>query len=190
MKRVFRCLFLVMVMPSRSRAQGAVENFKSSGPVNLRDSALSREIKGEIAAAIAKQFQTIPGEPSGRAIAMTSWVSRIRLAGSGPSAIVVSGGPDDYNNGATGNNDIWIFRVNGGHARLVLTSGGFGLRPASKTRHHGLVDLQTGWNMSCCEGGIEVYRFDGERYKPAYCSSYTSDGDGKMAFGPHVCCAQ
>ena len=190
MKRVFCCLFLVMAMPSRSRAQGAVASFRTSGPVNLRDSALSSEIKGEIAVAIAKQFQTMPGEPSGRAIAMTSWVSRIQLAERGPLAIVVNGGPDDYDNGATGNNDLWIFRVSGGHASLVLTGGGFGLRPVSKIHHHGLVDLQTGWNMSCCDGEIEVYRFDGQRYQPAYCYSYTSDENGKMAFGPHVRCAE
>ena len=81
-----------------------------------------------------------------------------------------------------------IFRRVGNHAVLILTGGGFGVKPASNTYHNGMLDLQTAWNMSCCSGGIEVYRFDGHRYKPAYCYSYETDEDGNMKFGPHGKC--
>jgi hypothetical protein len=154
----------------------------------VRDASLSPSVKKDIVAAIAGQFTALPGEPDGRTIALGSWVSRLRLSETGPSAIVVHGGPDDYNNGATGNDDIWLFRQIGDHAVLIFSGGGFGLRPASKTRHHGLPDLQTAWNMSCCEGGIEVYRFDGHSYKPTYCFSYTTREDGTMTYGPRGRC--
>ena len=69
-----------------------------------------------------------------------------------------------------------------------MKGGGFGYTPKGKTYHNGMRDLQTAWNMSCCSGGIEVYRFNGTRYKPAYCLSYTSDDEGNMKFGPKGHC--
>jgi hypothetical protein len=155
----------------------------------LRDAHLSAQVRNEIAATIANQFQDMPGEPRARTIALSSWVTRLQLARSGPAAIVVTGGPDDYDNGATGNGDIWLFRQVGNRAVLVFSGGGFDYKPLSKTYHNGMLDLQTAWNMSCCNGSIEVYRFDGHRYKPSYCYDYTTDDDGNMKFGPHQRCA-
>jgi hypothetical protein len=156
--------------------------------VSLRDAHLPAQVKNDIVAIVAGHFQDMPGSPSGRTIALSSWVSTIQLSRSGPAAIEIDGGPDDYNNGATGNGEIWIFRRIGNHAFLILSGGGFNLHPVAKAYHNGLLDLQTAWNMSCCNGGIEVYRFDGHRYRPAYCYDYETDDDGNMKFGPHGRC--
>jgi hypothetical protein len=186
--RAFCCVLLTASLSHSLIAQSSPTVNQNTGDVALHDAHLPAQVKNDIVTAIANHFQDMPDEPSGRTIALSSWVSRLQLAPTGPAAIVVTGGPDDYDNGATGNGDIWLFRQVGNHAVLVLTGGGFSYRPASKTYHNGMLDIQTAWNMSCCEGGIEVYRFDGHQYKPAYCYGYTSDEDGNMKFGPHERC--
>jgi hypothetical protein len=156
--------------------------------VSLRDAHLPVQVKSDIVAIIAKHFQDMPGSPSGHTIALSSWVSELHLARSGPPVIEIDGGPDDYDNGATGNGDIWLFRRVGNRAVLIFSGGGFTIKPESNTYHNGMLDIHTAWNMSCCNGGIEVYRFDGHRYKPAYCYDYETDDDGNMKFGPHGKC--
>jgi len=179
-------LTLALCLPLAAQSSPTIN--QNTGAFALHDAHLPAQVKSDIVAAIAKRFEKLPGEPSGRTIALSSWVSSLRLAPSGPPAIVVTGGPDDYANGATGNGDIWLFRRVGNHAVLVLTGGGFNYKALPKTYHNGMLDIQTAWNMSCCEGGVEVYRFNGTRYQPAYCYSYTTDEDGNMTEGAHGAC--
>ena len=155
----------------------------------LRYAHIPSPVRNDIVAAIAKDFVEQPKEfPAGGKIALSSRVSFIQLTPVGKKAIVVTGGPDDPDNGATGNGDIWLFRRMGNRAVLILRGGGFGFRATGKIYHNGMLDIQTAWNMSCCDGGIEVYRFDGKRYEGAYCFSYRTDDDGNMTYGPRAPC--
>jgi hypothetical protein len=186
MRLICCTLSLSLCLPLTAQSSPTIN--PNSGAYALRDAHLPAQVKSDIVKIVASHFQDMPDSPSGHTIALSSWVSTMQLARTGPPAIVVSGGPDDYDNGATGNGDIWLFRRVGNHAVLILSGGGFDFKPASKTYHNGMLDLQTAWNMSCCSGGIEVYRFDGHRYKPAYCYGYETDEDGNMKFGPHGKC--
>jgi len=164
----------------------------NTGDVSLRTAHLPASVRHDIVAAIAKDFADEPKEfPSGRTIALGSWVSFVQLSRTGPKAILVQGGPQDPDNGATGNADMWLFRRSGDHAVLILRGGGYSFGPAEgrRTYHNGMIDVQTAWNMSCCSGDVEVYRYNGTRYRPAYCHSYEIDDDGSMKSGPRVPCS-
>jgi hypothetical protein len=157
---------------------------------SLRAAHLPTQVRNDIVAAIAKDFPDQPDDsPSGREIALTSWVSFVQLTQTSPAAILIRSGPDDPDNGATGNGDFWLFRRAGNHAVLILKAGGFDASPRHGVYHKGMLDLQTAWNLSCCEGGIKVYRFDGVRYQAAYCYSYTTDENGNMKSRPHRKCS-
>jgi hypothetical protein len=182
------CCTLTLALCLPVTAQSSPTVSQNTGAVALRDAHLPAQEKNDIVAIIAKHFQDMPGSPSGHTIALSSWVSELHLARSGPPVIEIDGGPDDYDNGATGNGDIWLFRRVGNRAVLIFSGGGFTIKPESNTYHNGMLDIHTAWNMSCCNGGIEVYRFDGHRYKPAYCYDYETDDDGNMKFGPHGKC--
>lgn len=167
-------------------AQLAPTRNQNTGELDLRDAYLPKQVENDIVSIIEKKFQS-PGDPDGRGIALSSWVSTLQLSRSGPPAIVVTGGPNDPDNGATGNRDIWIFRQVDNHATLIFTGGGFDISPA-KTYHNGMLDLETSWNTGSCCGGNEVYRFDGHQYKSEYCYDYETDDDGNVKFGPHRKC--
>jgi hypothetical protein len=187
MRWIASLLSLALCVPLAAQSTPTIN--QNTGAVALRDAHLPAQVKHDIVSIIAGSFQDIPGEPRSRTIALSSWVSELQLSRTGPAAIMVTGGPDDYANGATGNGDIWLFCRVGNHAFLIFSGGGFTIKPESKTYHNGMLDIHTAWNMSCCNGGIEVYRFDGHQYKPAYCYSYETDEDGNMKFGPHGKCA-
>jgi len=161
----------------------------NNGENSLRSANLPAHVRRDIVAAIAKDFADEPKEfPSGSKIALGSWVGFVRLSQTGAPAILVTSGPDDPNNGATGNGEFWLFKRAGDHAVLILKGGGFDASPAKGAYHNGLLDFKSSWNMSCCDGGVEVYRFNGVRYKPSYCYSYSSDEDGKVTEGPRGRC--
>ncbi len=158
---------------------------------SLAKTHLPAQVRADIVASVARYFTgQSKEEPSGRAIAMDSSVEPIRLSRTGPPSLIVTGGSLDPNNGATGNADQWLFRRVGNHAVLILKGGGFSLGKRGTTYHNGMLDVQTAWNMSCCDGGIEVYRFDGVRYRPAYCMSYTLDEDNNFKEGPRGRCSE
>ena len=157
----------------------------------LKAAHLSAQIRNDIVAAIEKKFTDQPKEsPSGRQIALSSWVSFVRLGQTGPPAILIKSGPDDPNNGATGNGEFWLFRRHGNHAVLILEAGGYSLAPKRHAYHAGYLDVETAWNMSCCEGNLEDYRFNGSRYLPAFCYSYTVNEGGNTKLGKHERCSQ
>jgi hypothetical protein len=188
MRWIASLLSLALPLAAQSSPQAPPTINQNTGPIALRDAHLPAQVKHDIVSIVGGRFQNIPGLPAGRTIALSSWVSQLQLALTGPPVIEIDGGPDDYNNGATGNGEIWLFRRVGNHAVLIFSGGGFNLKPESKTYHNGMLDLQTAWNMSCCSGGIEVYRFDGHQYKPAYCYDYETDEDDNIKFGPHKKC--
>ena len=162
----------------------------NTNQASLGAAPLPAQVRNDIVAAIAKDFPDQPKEfPSGEQIAMSSWVRFVRLSQTGPAAILISSGPDDPDNGATGNGDFLLFRRHGNRAVIILKGGGFSATPRPGAYHNGMLDIQTAWNMSCCEGGIEVYRFNGVRYKPAYCYSYTEEDEGKLKLGPRGKCS-
>lgn len=170
-------------------AFGQSDTNPNSGEVSLSSARLPAQVRNDIVAAIAKDFSDQPKDvASGSKIALGSWVSFVQLSLTGAPAILITAGPDDPYNGATGNGDLWLFRRIGNRAVLVLKGGGAGFTRLRGTYHNGMLDVQTAWNMSCCSGGVEVYRFDGVRYKPSYCYSYATDEDGNMKDGPHGRC--
>jgi len=171
--RLILCLLLCGFCVSGALAQAANDD-----RVALKDAPLPSQVRKDIAAAVAGDFS------------LTSLVSFPKLTPSGKGTILVTGGPDDPANGATGNGDIWLFRRVGNHAVLILKGGGSGYGPTGAAYHNGMHDFQTAWNMSCCNGGVEVYRYNGQRYKPAYCYSYETDDDGNMKEGPHGRCEE
>ena len=163
----------------------------ATGDASLQTAALPAQLRSDIVAAIARDFaDQARGEPSGRAVALGSWVSFPRLSQTGAPAILVSSGPDDPNNGATGNGEVWLFRRVGNHAVLILKGGGYSAAATGKTFHKGMLDFKTAWNLSCCSGSYEVYRYDGARYKPAYCFDYDTDEDGNLKDGPKNRCRE
>jgi len=187
MVRQSRWLLLVIILCRWAPAQP--DTNANTGQASLRTAHLPAQVRNDIVTAIAKGFSDQPKEfPSGKRIALTSWVSFVRLSQTGPAVILITSGPDDPGNGATGNGEFWLFRRVGDHAVLIFRGGGFSALPRRSVYHNGMLDLQAAWNMSCCEGAIEVYRFDGVRYRPAYCYSYTVDEDGNMKSGPHGKC--
>jgi hypothetical protein len=162
---------------------------RSPGQVSLRNAPIPPQMRNDIVRAIARDFADEPkGSLTGRDIALTSWVSFVPLSRTGARAILISSGADDPNNGATGNGEFWLFRRVGAHAVLILKTGGFEAVPVRGIYHNGMLDFRTAWNLSCCEGSVAVYRFDGIRYRSAYCSSYTSDQEGNMKYGPRSRC--
>jgi len=180
-------LLLLLIISVVASAQP--DTNANTGHASLLTARLPAQVRSDIVATIAKGFSDEPkGFPSGQRIALSSWVSLVRLSQTGPAAILITSGPDDPDNGATGNGDFWLFRRIGNHAVFMLKGGGFSASPRRGAYHNGMLDLQTAWNMSCCEGAIEVYRFDGVRYKAAYCYSYTVDEGDNMKSGPHGKC--
>ena len=171
--RLFLCFLLGGFCASCALAQTAYD-----GRVALKSAPLPSQVRKDIVAAIAADY------------ALTSWVSFPQLTPNGKGTILVTAGPDDPDTGATGNGDLWLFRQVGNHAVLILKGGGSGYGPTGAAYHNGMHDFQTAWNMSCCSGGVEVYRYDGQRYKPAYCYSYETDDDGNMKEGPHGRCEE
>jgi hypothetical protein len=162
----------------------------NTSPPSLKAAHLPAQVRNDIVAAIAEGFQDQPKEfPSGEKIALGSWVSFVRLSQTGPAAILISSGPDDPFNGATGNDEIWLFRRVGDRAVLILRGGGYDPSSVRGPYHYGMLDFQTSWNMGCCGGSTKVYRFDGIRYKAAYCYSYAEDEKSGTKYGPHEKCS-
>jgi hypothetical protein len=154
----------------------------------LRSAHLSVPVRNDILMVIEKELKDLdPEVAEPRKLALTSWVSCLELARSGPPAILVTSGPDHPATGATGNHELWLFRKVGSNAELILRDGGATYGPTSMTYHNGMRDFKTWGTMGGGQGGGEVFRFDGRRYLPLYCYK-TSTIDGKLNEGaPEPC---
>jgi hypothetical protein len=181
MKSAAYCLLLLL-------SSGAAFAAHADGRIVLREARLPQQVKDDIVAVTSKELTDVLFDSKQKPVdaALDFWVSFPKLTRTGQQTIEIDA--NELLAGATGNTQIWIFLRVGNHARLIFTGGGSGSSPASTRYHNGLLDVKTAWNMSCCNGGIEVYRFDGRRYRPAYCYGYTRTEDGDLKFGPRTHC--
>jgi hypothetical protein len=88
--------------------------------------------------------------------------------------------------GATGNCQFWVYERQGRGFRKLLDSrgkdgvGGIRLIEVRRTRTNGYLDLVLGVHDSCCEEGLEYYRYRGGEYRLA--GSYIAYADGVAGF--------
>jgi hypothetical protein len=187
-----RLSWFLLLLPTICRCALAQSDTNFAAQPPLRTASLPAQVRNDIVAVIAKDIATDPvsgGIAFGRTVALGSLVGKLHLSQIGPAAILIRSGPDDPFNGATGNGEFWLFRRVQNHAVFVLKAGGYEAAPLRGAYHHGMLDIRTAWNLSCCDGVIEVYRFDGVRYQPAYCSSYRTDDTQKMTEGSRRKCS-
>lgn len=103
--------------------------------------------------------------------------------------VVVSADPQNDLCGANGINcPIWVFRITGKQAQLLL--GGEGDLGLLATYHFGMRDIAMSRRMEHgdIEESIEVDRFNGAIYRPAYCYESTLDDQGRMQRSPRHAC--
>ncbi len=66
--------------------------------------------------------------------------------------------------------ELWVFQLLGGHALQILNEDATGYGPYKSAYHNGLRDYQVTVDFDN-QRGTAVYRFDGTRYRPAFCES-------------------
>ena len=149
--------------------------------LSLRDAHLSIPIRREIVSIVAKRLLSEDHHPTPEADILDFFVEFPHLAQDGSKTIFVA----EY---GSPNPDIWLFKVSGAHVIPILADGGQGHGMWGKGFHHGMRDYQTTWITNMETGATKVLRFDGTRYRPAYCSVYFVDEDGKLKNGPRGKC--
>jgi hypothetical protein len=149
--------------------------------IPLRDAHLSIPIRREIVSVVAKKLLSEDHHPTPEADILDFFVEYPHLAQDGSKTILVE-------EPSNPNPDIWLFSVSGAHVIPILADGGQGYGAWGKGFHHGMRDFQTTWITNMETGATKVLRFDGARYRPAYCSVYFVDEDGKLKNGPRGKC--
>jgi hypothetical protein len=158
-------------------------NPDDAGPsrTSLREAHLPNQIRRKIVAVVAKKILSEGYDPKAQVTALDFFVEYPRLAQDRSQTICVkeTGNP---------NTDVWLFRISGGHAIPILADAGQGYGPWGKGIHHGMRDYQTTWIMNMATGGTKVLRFDGIRYRAAYCFAYAMGDDGDLKYGRREKC--
>ena len=87
--------------------------------------------------------------------------------------------------GSTGsqNASFYVFSLRNNRAVQILSDGEGTVYQRLKTIHHGMHDLVFAAHVGETESFDQVYQFDGERYKRAYCYSETAKDAGPSADG-------
>lgn len=133
-------------------------------PLNL--APLGKKARNEVVAAIARTLlDSAPDRRSARAIALESWASYPKLSAS-EGTLVVTAGPDNPNNGVS-NRQIWVFRLVGRHARLILEEWSLLCDFDQGSYHNGMADLRLRYKVSGGRDSVTTFRFDGKRYQAA-----------------------
>ena len=151
---------------------------------SLRDARLPPKVRSDIVAEIVEE----EGEADGREIALNSSVSFLKLSRHGSPAIAVENDTSPQC-GAHGNCPFYLFLNVNGQAVLIFQAVGYGpgVEPAI---HHGMHDISSTdvFSTAIPDEFVEVDRFDGKAYTPAYCYHQTIDENGKDKESPHRPC--
>ena len=130
-------------------------------PLNL--APLGNKARNDIVAAITRTLRdSAPDRGAARAMALESWASYPKLSAA-ERTIVITAGPDNPNNGVS-NRQIWVFRLIGRHAELLLEEWALmcDFNPASY--HNGLADLRLRYKVSGGRDSVTTFQFDGKHY--------------------------
>jgi hypothetical protein len=133
-------------------------------PLNL--APLSKKARKEIVAAVSRTLlDSAPDRRTAETIALDSWASYPKFSLTGIT-IVVTAGPDNPNNGVS-NRQIWVFRIVGRHAELILEDWSLMCDFDTGSYHNGMVDLRLRYKDSGMRDSVTTFRFDGKHYRPA-----------------------
>jgi len=149
----------------------------------VRDAPLSTQMRSDIIFAMMQEIAedgSITGRPEIQAAALTSTVTYLKLAPTGPSAMLVEPAPDGDLYGPTNTHPLCLFQLTGGRAILILSADAISLN-LLPTTHHGMRDVSLVTTLiHTPQEDIQVDQYDGKSYAPAYCYESTGgDGDSK-----------
>jgi hypothetical protein len=131
-------------------------------PLNL--APLGNKARNDIVAAITRTLRdSAPDRGVARAIALESWASYPKLSAT-DRTIVVTAGPDNPNNGVS-NRQIWVFRLVGRHAELLVEDWTLMCDFDPASYHNGLADLRLRYNVSGGRNSVTTFQFDGKHYQ-------------------------
>jgi len=178
MMRLASCLLALTYLSSYASAQPQAVAHETA----LRDIQLPVQVKNDISkVVISDDFDDSVGDDNQQQ--QLALESRAQILDVGFSIILVKAGPGNPTSGATGNGSVWIFKRVGNHAVLILS--GFGSMVSVRSEsHHGVHDISIYANSSCCEGGVEIYAYNGVKYAPRLCYAVTQNEDGTATDGP------
>src|SRR5437868_7224038 len=154
------CLLGVVQTNAQPRPQSKACD---ANAVALNLAALSNKVRAEIVAAVARTLSdSAPDRRTARNIALNSWASYPRLSRT-DATVVVTAGPDNPNNGLS-NRQIWVFRIVGHHAELLLEDWSLMCDFDPASYHKGMVDLHLRTNNSGANDPVTIFQFDGKQY--------------------------
>jgi hypothetical protein len=167
MKLTLVCLILVLCRFSVAQAHaqpGPTLRSCDAQAVPLNLAPLGKRARTEIVAAIVRTLMdSAPDRRAARAIALESWTSYPKLSATDPT-IVVTAGPDNPNNGVS-NRQVWVFRLNGRHAELLLEEWTLMCDVDAASYHNGMADLRLRYRVSGGKDTVTTFRFDGSHYR-------------------------
>lgn len=169
-------LFLVLPLPAQPKSSSRACD---ANAVPLRLANVSNKVRGEIMAAVSHSLSdSILDRRSARDIALNSWISFPQLSPT-DRTLVVTAGPENPNNGVS-NRQIWVFRMVGRHAELVLQDWALlcDFNPVSD--HSGMADLRLHYKDSGSQGSVTLFQFDGRQYRRSSCSRSIADENGTI----------
>ena len=133
-------------------------------PLNL--APLGKRARNEIVAAIVRTLMdSAPDRRAARTIALESWTSYPKLSATEPT-VIVTAGPDNPNNGVS-NRQVWVFRLMGRHAQLLLEDWSLMCDVDGASYHNGMADLRLRYRVSGARDTVTTFRFDGRHYRPS-----------------------
>lgn len=189
MKLVLSFVVLVCVAP-RAFAQVPQPQPGTANPNSLRTVRLPTRVKDRIADHLYSTWFQSPSDPPyliPKEDALNFNVTFLDVAKNNQQVILLES--NGTYAGATGNGEMWFFLRSGDNVRLILHTSGFLFdNLPAQPYHNGLRDFATGWRLGCCEGGIQVFRFNGTHYVSDHCADYTSDGGDEIKVGPAKPC--
>jgi len=140
--------------------------------VDLRHANLPASVKNDIVSALEKELlkefaPVLSDSPELRDNTRSGCTSFPKLARSACVILVTPGPAYPRLGGAVfqGNADIWLFRMVGDHATLILSGFGSVIGAIPNSYHHGMLDFEFAFTEPHSSSeSIERYRFNGERY--------------------------
>ena len=169
MNLMLACLILTFclgVVQANAQPRPALQACDAKAvPLNL--APLGTRARNEIIATITRTLlDSAPDRRAARAIALESWASYPKLSAT-DTTVVVTAGPDNPNNGVS-NRQIWVFRLIGRHADLMLEDWSLLCDFDPGFYHNGMADLQLRYKVSGGRDSVTSFRFDGRRYQAVH----------------------
>jgi hypothetical protein len=157
-------------------------NFREK-PIDLRPAEVDA-----IKAILKSPSQRYPWESC---IDDVTWVDAVTFSAATLSptrkTVLVESGAGCARGGQGANGAMWIFEINGHHARLLASpKEDFSGWPYSVqlSGAHGYRDIVVGWHMSAAEADLTYFRFDGRSYRKIGSALLVDDGDGGSKIVP------